>query len=105
MFILFDHVHFGCIADKSFNEDKAYRFLGDIKDQLSNVYKGNLSFILRQSNLTANCYDKMFKPNFTKVLENYNTGISSGNLQMAFQKVDEVTEIAHQAVNGMMSNT
>ncbi len=47
----------------------------------------------------------MFRPNFNKVLDNYNTGISSGNLQMAFQKVDEVKNIAQDAVRGMVANT
>ncbi len=47
----------------------------------------------------------MFKANFTKVLDNYNTGISSGNLHMAFQKVDEVKDIAKVAVDGMIGNT
>ncbi len=32
MFILYDVVHFGFIAEASYGEDKAYRFLGDIKD-------------------------------------------------------------------------
>mmetsp|Transcript_15518 Transcript_15518/g.11300 ORF Transcript_15518/g.11300 Transcript_15518/m.11300 type:complete len:88 (+) Transcript_15518:164-427(+) len=81
MFVHFSTIYFGCVADDSYNEEKAFRLLADLHTEFSKVYKGNLHLIQKQTNLTPNCFDKMFKPNFQKVIENYNTGISSKNLQ------------------------
>jgi hypothetical protein len=88
-------------VDASFNEEKAFRFLVDIKTDFTKIYKGNLPFILKQTNLTPNCFDKMFKQNFQKIIDNYNTGISSKNLQQAFKKVDELKDIAARSVTKM----
>ena len=78
--IFFSTIYFGCVTDGDYAEDKLYRFLDDIKKEFSGIYKGNLSFIFKQTNLTPNCFDKAFKTAFTKVHDNYNTGISNRNL-------------------------
>lgn len=39
-----------------------------------------------------------------KILENYNTNISSKNLNLAFQKVDEVKNMAGRTVMKMAEN-
>ena len=68
------------------------------------MYKNNVSFIFRQSNLERNCFDKFLGAKVTKILDNYNTSISSKNLNAAFQKVDEVKQIAGKAIVGMQNN-
>ena len=78
--------------------------MNDLHTELGKMYKGNLVFILRQQNLTPNVYDKVFKPNFSKVIDNYNTGINSTNLNKAFEKVDEVKAIAQRSVEQMNKN-
>lgn len=60
----FSVVYFGCVVDDSYSEDKAYRFLEDLKGEFSKIYKGNLQFIMKQTNLTPNCYDKLFRQSF-----------------------------------------
>lgn len=61
--------------------------------------------IKKQTNLTANVYDQPFKKAFQKIIDSYNTGISNKNLQAAFQKVDEVKDIAAKSVSIMVQNT
>lgn len=102
--LLFSTVYFGCVTDSDYPEDKLYRFLEDLKKEFSSIYKGNLSFIFKQTNLTPNCYDKPFKTAFNKVHDNYNTGISNRNLQNAFRKVEEVKDIAIRSVTMMVEN-
>ena len=80
MSVFFSTIYFGCLTDQNYPEDKLKRFLEDIKRDFSAIYKGNLSFIFKQTNLTPNCYDKAFKAACTKVHDNYNTGISNRNL-------------------------
>ena len=58
----------------------------------------------RQGNLRPNVYDKLFKPNFTKVLENYSTGISMRGVNAAQAKADEVKNIAARSVQKMNEN-
>ena len=68
---------FGCIWDASMNEDKAFRFLKDIRTEFSSkIYKGYLEKVHEQHNLKPLCFDKYFKNSFIKVQDNYNTGIS-----------------------------
>jgi hypothetical protein len=57
----FSIVYFGCVIDDNYNEDKAFRFLTELKAEFAKLYKGNLSYIMKQTNLTPNCYDKMFR--------------------------------------------
>lgn len=47
--------------DASFNDDKAGRLLKDLWAEFSKMYKGRLSMIKKQTNLTANVYDQQFK--------------------------------------------
>ena len=71
---------------------------------MTTLYKGNLKFLSRQGNLKPNVYDKIFKSQFNKVLENNKTGIESKNLNAAFAKADEVKIIAARSVNKMNAN-
>lgn len=48
--------------------------------------------------------DKYFKKSFIKVFDNYSTGISQKNLQMAFAKAEEVKQIAANNVKSMVKN-
>ena len=38
----FSIVYFGCVVDENYNEEKAFRFLADLKVELAKLYKGNL---------------------------------------------------------------
>jgi hypothetical protein len=78
--VLSNTVYVGCVTETSFTEDKAQRFLSEIRTEFSKMYQGRLSLIKKQSNLTANVYDQPFKKSFQKVLDNFNTGISNKNL-------------------------
>ena len=44
------------------------------------------------------------KPTIQKILDNYNTNISSKNLNNAFRKVDEVKDIAGRTITNMAKN-
>lgn len=54
--------------------------------------------------MKPNVYDKVFKANFQKVLDNNETGIKSTNLNLAQQKVDEVKKIAGESIDQMNQN-
>ena len=82
------------MTDLGYPQDKAKRFLTSLHSEMVKLYKNNINFIHRQQNLKPNVYDKVFKANFTKVLESNETGIKSTNLNLAQQKVDEVKKIA-----------
>ena len=68
------------------------------------MYKGNVSFMFKQTNLERNCLDKFLRTKVNKVLDNYSTSISSKNLNAAFQKVDEVKNIAGRSITKMQAN-
>lgn len=76
----------------------------DLCAEMVKLYKGNINFIHRQQNLKPNVYDKVFKPQFQKVLENNSTGIKSTNLNAAIAKADEVKVIAARSVQKMNEN-
>mmetsp|Transcript_28412 Transcript_28412/g.28199 ORF Transcript_28412/g.28199 Transcript_28412/m.28199 type:complete len:129 (-) Transcript_28412:267-653(-) len=99
---LYDTILFGCICDASINEDKAFRFLKDLKVEFAKVYKGHLDKVHEQKNLKPLCLDKYFRKTFIKVFDNYSTGISSTNLHLAFAKAEEVKEIAQKNVKDMI---
>jgi len=63
-----------------------------------------LQFIHRQNNLKPNCFDRNFKEKFESVYSNYDTGISTENIQMAFRKVDDIRTIAARSVTKMAEN-
>ena len=75
-----------------------------MRDKVKEMYKGNVSFIFKQSNLERNCFDKFLKAKVQTIVENYSTNISSKNLNLAFQKVDEVKNIAGRTINKMQAN-
>ena len=68
------------------------------------MYKGNVAFMFKQTNLERNCLDKFLRPKITKILDNYSTSISSKNLNKAFEKVDEVKQIAGRTITKMQAN-
>jgi len=102
--VLSNTVYIGCVTDAGFSEDKAARLLEDLRAEFSKMYQGRLSLIKKQTNLTANVYDQPFKKGFQRIYDSYNTGISNKNLQLAFQKVDEVKDIAAKSVSMMVQN-
>jgi hypothetical protein len=63
--VISDIVYIGCVSDNAtFTEEKATRFLTDLKNEFSKMYQGRLSLIKKQTNLTANVYDQPFKKSF-----------------------------------------
>jgi hypothetical protein len=102
--IHYDTIYYGLISQGNYPEDKVHRFLNDIKEEVVKMYKNNVSFIFRQTNLERNCFDKFLSKKVPKIIENYNTSISSKNLNAAFQKVDEVKAIAARSIEGMQNN-
>eukprot|EP00345_Euplotes_harpa_P005530 CAMPEP_0168329078 /NCGR_PEP_ID=MMETSP0213-20121227/6890_1 /TAXON_ID=151035 /ORGANISM="Euplotes harpa, Strain FSP1.4" /LENGTH=91 /DNA_ID=CAMNT_0008332327 /DNA_START=227 /DNA_END=498 /DNA_ORIENTATION=- len=86
------------------NEDKAFRFLKDLKIEFAKIYKGHLEKIHEQQNIKPMCLNKYFRDSFAKVFDNYSTGISQKNLQLAFAKAEEVKQIAANNVKNMVKN-
>ena len=72
-----------------------------MREEVTKMYKGNVSFMFKQTNLERNCLDKFLRGKINKIIENYNTAISSKNLNAAFQKVDEVKAIAGRTITKM----
>ena len=68
------------------------------------MYKGNVQFMLKQSNLERNCLDKFLRSKVTKIIDNYSTNISSKNLNQAFSKVDDIKSIAGRTIGKMAQN-
>lgn len=101
---MYDTIYYGLITQDSYPHDKAQRLLNDVRAEVTKMYKGNVQFIFKQTNLVRNCLEKFLKPKVAKILENYNTSISSKNLNMAFQKVDEVKQIAGRSIQQMAQN-
>ena len=101
---MFDTVYYGLVSSNDFSEDKAQKLLHSVKDEVKKMYKGNVQFMLKQTNLERNCLEKFLKPKVQVILENYNTSISSKNLNNAFQKVDEVKAIAGRTITKMAQN-
>lgn len=68
------------------------------------MYKGNVGFMFKQTNLERNCLDKFLRIKINKIIDNYSTSISSKNLNAAFEKVDEVKAIAGRTITKMAAN-
>ena len=100
----YDTILFGWICDANINEDKAFRFLKDLRTEFSKLYKGHLEKIHEQQNIKPMWLDKFFKNSFIKIFDNYSTGISQKNLQLAFAKAEEVKQIAANNVKNMVKN-
>jgi hypothetical protein len=80
----YDTIFFGLVSNESFGEEKANRLLKEVRDEVNGMYKNNLGYILVQTNLTRLCLDKFLRAKMIKIIENYNTNISSKNLNKAF---------------------
>ena len=100
----YDTILFGWICDASINEDKAFRFLKDLKTEFAKLYKGDLDKVHKQQNIKPMWLDKFFKSSFIKIFDNYRTGINQKNLQLAFVKAEEVKQIASTNVKSMVKN-
>lgn len=89
------------MAGQALTEEKAQRLLADVKTEVAKMYKGNVDFIFKQTNVERNCLGKFLTPKISKLVDNYTSSISSKNLGAAFQKVDEVKSIAGRTLNKM----
>ena len=47
LFLHFDTVYYGIISQDTFDEAKAFRLLNDIKQIITEMYKGNVDLMLR----------------------------------------------------------
>ena len=56
-----DTIILGCICDSSINEEKAFRFLKDLRVEFAKLYKGHLEKVHEQQNLKPLCLDKYFR--------------------------------------------
>ena len=52
--IMFDTVYYGLVSSNEFSEDKAQKLLHSVKDEVKKMYKGNVQFMLKQTNLERN---------------------------------------------------
>jgi hypothetical protein len=77
LLIHYDVIYYGLVHSPNFAEDKGQRLLNDVKEEVKTMYKGNVGFMLKQSNLEKNCLDKFLRVKITKIIDNYNTKISS----------------------------
>lgn len=100
----FDVIYYGLVANNSLQEEKAFRLISDLKNEVVKMYKGNVDFIFKQTNVERNCLGKFLTPKVSKLVENYTSSISSKNLNAAFQKVDEVKSIAGRTIGKMQEN-
>ena len=100
----FDVIYYGIITQQSFPPEKAQRILTEVKEMVRNLYKGNVEWMFKQSNVERNFLSKFMTPKVNKILENYNTSISNKNLNAAFQKVDEIKSIAGRSIEKMQKN-
>lgn len=96
--------YFGVLVEDNYSEGKGFKFLGEVKDQLAKIYKGALSFILKQPNLEPGCYNKNFIKTFKKIMSNYETGINSDVVNEAFDKVQDLKKMAGRSASKMMQN-
>ena len=54
--------------------------------------------------MERNCLEKFMRGPVKKILENYLTSIKSTNLNKAFEKVDQVKQIAGRTITQMSQN-
>lgn len=99
--IYYDVIYYGAVVNENFSPEKAQRLLADLKNEVVKMYKGNVDFIFKQTNVERNCLGKFLTPKVTKLVDNYSSSISSKNLNAAFQKVDEVKSIAGRTIEKM----
>jgi len=94
-------VFFALICDKHFPKHKAQSLLGDLHAAMRKLYKHNLQFMARQKNLKPNVYDQIFKPQFTKVMENHDSAIDFVKIDIANDKTEELRLIAARKLEKM----
>jgi len=104
LYVAFEVVYYGIITQETFGEDKAFRLLNQVKSEVSSMYKGNVEFMLRQSNLERNCLSKFINSKVNKILDSYRSNIKNEKLGQAFEKVDKIKGEANEAIQGMLSN-
>jgi hypothetical protein len=56
-----DTIYYGLIAQDSFADEKATRLLNEVQSEVSRIYKSNVAFMHKQTNLEKNCLDKYLR--------------------------------------------
>jgi hypothetical protein len=70
--------------------------LGELKEEVRKLYKGNVVYMKRQTNLEHNCMNKFIKPKVDIIINNYTSNIASTQLKSAIDKVNDVTKMASE---------
>lgn len=96
--LLYDVVYYGLVSLDSLGEEKAQRLLSDVRDETAKKYKGNVEFMVRQTNLERGILNQYLLKPVKKLIANHSTAIQSNNLNKAFEKVDQVKQIAGRTI-------
>jgi len=99
-----DIVIFACSATDSISDEKAMKFLDDLKDSFQLFYKVSLENIHKQKNLTPNCLDQPFRKKFESLFNKYNTGINMSVVNKAKAKMNELTVEVQQALKDQIES-
>ena len=100
----YEEIYYGLIAPEKLSEDKAQRLLQDLKEEVRKLYKGNVSYMKRQTNLENNCMSKFMKSKVDVIIENYTSVTSTQNLDNAFKKVQAVKDMAGDIIEEQVKN-
>ena len=100
---IYKDIYFGCASGLSYSEEKCLRFLRDLHAEFSEFYGGNIDAVNKQTNLAPNILDKPFRSKILKLLENYNTGISTNLVTQAFAKSKETQGVLEGAIGKMVN--
>lgn len=100
----YDTIYYGLVSNDQFTEEKAQGLLVDVKAIIVKKYRGNIQYMLKQSNLEKNCLAPFCQPAILKKIDSYSTSISSKNLNAAFAKVDEIKNITADTILKMSDN-
>ena len=100
----YEEIYYGLIAPENFTEDKAQRLLCDMKEEVKKLYKGNVVYMRRQTNLEHNCMSKFIKPKVDVLIDNFTSVTSTQNLDNAFKKVSEVKAMAGDIIEEQVRN-
>lgn len=89
----YEDIYYGLIAPESLPEPKAQRLLGEVKEEVRKLYKGNVQYMRRQNNLEHNCMSKFISPKVDVIIENYGSVTSQQHLNDAFKKVSDIQKM------------
>ena len=102
--MLYNVAFFGIMTDLRYDRDKAKRYLNDLYAEMNAMYKNNIAFMKRQSNLKPFVYNQPFKSMFNKVADRYKTNISMANVNTALNMADEIKDIARDSLKEYQKN-